>query len=107
MLASLETRLRAVSLSPYRAGLAERGHKRLLSSPAFTACDGPVWLSPPGKPVTQRPSFRTSPVCDGDLAPGDTAHYALISHIMEPSLLSGNSCRMARRRHCMVIQSGA
>ena len=27
-----------------------------------------------GKPVTQRPSFRTSPVCDGDLAPGDTAH---------------------------------
>ncbi len=81
MLASLETRLRAVSLSPYRAGLAGRGHKRLLTPPAFAACSGPVWLSPPGQPVTQRSSFRTSPVCDGDLAPGDAAHGERIAHM--------------------------
>ncbi len=75
MLASLETGLWTVWSSPYRAGLAGRDPKRLPIAPAFTACYGPVWLSPPGKPVTQRPSFRTSPICDGDLAPGDTAHY--------------------------------
>ncbi len=60
---------------PIARVLQGRGHTRLLSSPAFTACSGPVWLSPPGQPMTQRPSFRTSPVCDGNLAPGDTAHY--------------------------------
>lgn len=47
--------------------------------PALAACYGPVWLSPPGKPLTQRPSFRTSPVCDGDLAPGDVAHIVRIA----------------------------
>jgi len=81
MLASLETGFRTIRSSPYRAGLAGRDPKRLPIAPAFTACYGPVWLSPLGKPVTQRPSFRTSPICDGDLAPGDTAHYARIAPV--------------------------
>jgi hypothetical protein len=76
-MASLETGLRTVWSSPYRAGLAAPDHKHLPIAPAFLACCCPVGLSPPGEPVIQRPSFRTSPVCDGDLAPGDTAHYAL------------------------------
>ena len=53
--------------------------KRLPMPPALAACYSPVWLSPPGKPLTQRPSFRTSPVCDGDLAPGDVAHVVRVA----------------------------
>ncbi len=60
--------------SPYRAGLAGRHPKRLPMPPALAACYGPVWLSPPGKPLTQEPVFRTPPLSERDLTLGDTAH---------------------------------
>jgi len=44
----------AIRLSPYHAGLAGPCPTRLRAPPAFTACCCPLWLSPPGKPVTQR-----------------------------------------------------
>ena len=107
MLASLETGLWTVWSSPYRAGLAGRDPKRLPIAPAFTACYGPVWLSPPGKPVTQRPSFRTSPICDGDLAPGDTAHCARIAHAHTSCRCKGNAqptpTPLCVSRPCMPI----
>ncbi len=60
--------------SPYRAGLAGRHPKRLPMPPALLACYGPVWLSPPGKLLTQEPVFRTPPLSERDLILGDTAH---------------------------------
>ena len=61
-LASLETEVRTIRSSPYRAGLAGRDRQRLRTAPASTACYGPLWLSPPGKPLAQgsclpNPSF--------------------------------------------------
>jgi len=66
--------------SPYRAGLAGRHRKRLPMPPALTACYGPVWLSPPGKPLTQEPVFRTPPLSERDLTLGDTAHIIRVAH---------------------------
>jgi len=61
-LPSLETKVWAVWLSPYRAGLAQPAHPRLLPSSAFAACSCSLWLSRAGKPLTQgaalpNPSF--------------------------------------------------
>jgi hypothetical protein len=61
-LPSLETEVWAVGLSPYRAGLAEPGHKRLLAFSALATCYCPLWFSPPGESLTQgaclpNPSF--------------------------------------------------
>src|SRR3954451_13711880 len=61
-LASLEAEVRTIRSSPYRAGLAGRDRQRLRTAPASTACYGPLWLSPPGKPLAQgsclpNPSF--------------------------------------------------
>ncbi len=47
-LASLETVVRAVSLSPYRAGLAAPCRKRLQAYTALPTGDFPLWLSPSG-----------------------------------------------------------
>jgi len=44
--------------------------------PALLACYGPVWLSPPGKLLTQEPFLPTPPLCEGDLSSDDTAHTA-------------------------------
>ncbi len=66
--------------SPYRAGLAGRHRKRLPMPPALLACYGPVWLSPPGKLLTQEPFFRTPPLSERDLTLGDTAHVVRVSH---------------------------
>ena len=52
-LASLETEVRTIRSSPYRAGLAGRDRQRLRTAPASTACYSPLWLSPPGKPLAQ------------------------------------------------------
>ena len=60
MLASLEAEVRAMRLSPYRAGLADHGRKRLRTMSASTACYCPLWLSPPGKPLAQG-SFLPNP----------------------------------------------
>jgi hypothetical protein len=56
-LASLETGVRTMRSSPYRAGLAGPGRQRLRAAPASTACYGPPWLSPPGKPLAQGSSL--------------------------------------------------
>src|SRR4030095_886871 len=53
-LPSLEAGVWAVWLSPYRAGLAEPRHKRLLTRSALATCYCPLRLSPPGKSLTQR-----------------------------------------------------
>src|SRR3954466_15889165 len=50
---SLEAEVRTIQSSPYRAGLAGRDRQRLRTAPASTACYGPLWLSPPGKPLAQ------------------------------------------------------
>ena len=72
--APLGTGVQAIRPSPYRAGLAGRRRTRLRTFPASTAGSGPLWLSPPGKPLTRRSSFRTSPA-SGRNRPGDeTAH---------------------------------
>ncbi len=70
--------------SPYRAGLAGRHHKRLPMSPALLACYGPVWLSPPGKLLTQEPIFRTPPLSERDLTLGDTAHVVRVPDVLDP-----------------------
>src|SRR3954464_1934467 len=41
-LASLETEVRTIRSSPYRAGLAGRDRQRLRTAPASTACYGPL-----------------------------------------------------------------
>ena len=56
-LPSLGTEVWAVWLSPYRAGLAERGHTRLLTSSALAACYCSLWLSLSGEPLTQGSSL--------------------------------------------------
>jgi hypothetical protein len=67
VLASLETELQAIRPSPYRAGLAEQGHKRLLAISAFPPCYCPLWLSPPGEVGDPEAIFlRTSPFCERD-----------------------------------------
>ncbi len=60
MLASLEAEVRAMRLSPYRAGLADHGRKRLRTISASKACYCPLWFSPPGKPLAQG-SFLPNP----------------------------------------------
>ena len=62
LLTSLGAAVQAIRLSPYRAGLAQHGPTRLPTACACAACYCPLWLSPPGKPLTQRsvlphPSF--------------------------------------------------
>ena len=77
VLASLETEVRAMPPSPYRAGLASPGHTHLLTVLAFPPCCGPLWLSPPGEVGDPEATFlRTSPRCAGDRPPGETAHVA-------------------------------
>jgi len=80
--------------SPYRAGLAGRHHKRLPMPPALLACYGPVWLSPPGKLLTQEPVFRTPPLSERDLTLGDTAHVICIAHVGQATEVRvvGGSC---------------
>ena len=56
-IAPLETGLRAVELSPYRAGLAGLRRTRLPPPPASPACCFPLGLSSPGRPGDPRPSL--------------------------------------------------
>jgi hypothetical protein len=55
--APLVTGVRAVSLSPYRAGLAGLRRTRLPPPPASPACCFPLGLSSPGRPGDPRPSL--------------------------------------------------
>ena len=64
--APVGTGVQAIRPSPWRAGLAGPPLQRLPVRPASTAGDGPLWLSPPGKPLTPRCLLRTSPFCEGD-----------------------------------------
>jgi hypothetical protein len=54
----LEIGVRAMQLSPYRAGLAGRHGTRLPVSPAFPTCSCPLQLSPSGESMTQEPPFE-------------------------------------------------
>ncbi len=54
----LEIGVRAMQLSPYRAGLAGPHRTRLPMSPAFPTCSCPLWLSPSGKSMTQESPFE-------------------------------------------------
>jgi len=54
----LEIGVQAVSLSPYRTGLAGPHRTRLPMSPAFPTCSCPLGLSPSGKSMTQEPPFE-------------------------------------------------
>src|SRR4051794_26464844 len=70
----LGTGVQVIQLSPCRAGLAGRRRTRLRASPASTACSCPLWLSPPGKPLTRRYRFRTSPALGRNRPSDETAH---------------------------------
>jgi len=54
----LEIGIQAVSLSPYRAGLAGQHRTRLPVPPAFPTCSCPLGLSPAGKSMTQESPFE-------------------------------------------------
>jgi hypothetical protein len=54
----LEIGVRAMQLSPYRAGLAGRHGTRLPVPPAFPTCSCPLGLSPSGKSMTQESPFE-------------------------------------------------
>jgi hypothetical protein len=54
----LEIGVRAMQLSPYRAGLAGRHSTRLPVSPAFPTCSCPLGLSPLGQSMTQESPFE-------------------------------------------------
>jgi len=54
----LEIGVRAMRLSPYRAGLAGRHGTRLPVPPAFRTCSCPLQLSPSGKSMTQESPFE-------------------------------------------------
>ena len=54
----LEIGVRAMQLSPYRAGLAGRHGTRLPVPPAFPTCSCPLWLSPSGQSMTQESPFE-------------------------------------------------
>src|SRR5215813_2035677 len=54
----LEIEVRAMQLSPYRAGLAGRHGTRLPVPPAFPTCSCPLQLSPSGKSMTQESPFE-------------------------------------------------
>src|SRR4029453_15978038 len=54
----LEIGVQAVSLSPYRTGLAGPHRTRLPMSPAFPTCSCPLGLSPSGKSMTQESPFE-------------------------------------------------
>src|SRR5215510_10635370 len=49
--------VRAIQLSPYRAGLAGRPGTRLPVPPAFPTGSCPLWLSPSGQSMTQESPF--------------------------------------------------
>src|SRR3954451_7371495 len=83
--APLGTGVQVIQLSPCRAGLAGRRRTRLRAPPASTACSCPLWLSPPGKPLTRRYRFRTSPALGRNRPSDETAHPN------EPSKAAGNS----------------
>ena len=70
----LEIGVRAMQLSPYRAGLAGRHGTRLPMPPAFPTCSCPLRLSPSGKSDDPEVSLRTSPDCVRDSAPRPAAH---------------------------------
>src|SRR3954453_17547485 len=72
--APLGTGVQVIRLSPCRAGLAGRRRTRLRTPPASTACSCPLWLSPPGKPLTRRSSFRTSSASGRNGPSDETAH---------------------------------
>ncbi len=54
----LEIGVRAMQLSPYRAGLAGRHGTRLPVPPAFPTGSCPLWLSPSGQSMTQESPFE-------------------------------------------------
>src|SRR6266436_4857419 len=54
----LEIGVQAVSLSPYRTGLAGPHRTRLPMSPAFPTCSCSLGLSPSGESMTQEPPFE-------------------------------------------------
>ena len=54
----LEIGVRAMQLSPYRAGLAGRHDTRLPVPPAFPTGSCPLWLSPSGQSMTQESPFE-------------------------------------------------
>src|SRR6516225_744099 len=54
----LEIEVRAMQLSPYRAGLAGRHGTRLPVPPAFPTCSCPLQLPPSGESMTQESPFE-------------------------------------------------
>src|SRR5262249_43473239 len=54
----LEIEVRAIQLSPYRAGLAGRHSTRLPMPPAFPTGSCPLQLSPSGESMTQESPFE-------------------------------------------------
>ena len=64
---------------------------RLPLSPAFPACYGPRWLSPPGKPGDPRVFLPSLPVCDRVPAFGVGAHRPCVNRFL------GCLVRLARR----------
>src|SRR6266851_5653457 len=52
----LDIGVRAIQLSPYRAGVAGRHHTRLLIPPAFQPCSCPLALSGLGQAVASKSS---------------------------------------------------
>ena|SRR5437764_6329846 len=50
----LGTRIQAIQLSPYRAGVAGRSRTRLRATPAFHPCSCPLLLSDSGKVVASK-----------------------------------------------------
>src|SRR3954465_7775319 len=72
--APLGTGVQVIQLSPCRAGLAGRRRTRLRAPPASTACSCPLWLSPPGKPLTRRYRFPTSSASGRNGPSDETAH---------------------------------
>src|SRR3954454_17613086 len=95
--APLGTGGQVIQLSPCRAGLAGRRPTRLRTPPASTACSGPLWLSPPGKPLTRRSSFRTSSASGRNGPSDETAHPS--EAIAAPSeAIAARSEAIARRR---------
>ena len=65
----LVIRIRAMRLSPYRAGVAGRCHTRLLTSPAFQPCSGSLALSGLGKAVASESSTLNSGPLRGQFTP--------------------------------------
>jgi len=67
--APLVIRVRAIRLSPYRAGVAGPGHTRLLTAPAFQPGSCPLALSGLGKAVASESFALNSGPLRGQFTP--------------------------------------